>query len=64
MITVDMTHKKEEIAQHLAENAISVVGKTTLAKCVNPRIKDLKNLSQSMTQESRGRLLVDVPINA
>ena len=61
--TVDVTTRRE-IAQHLAENAISVVRKTTLAKCVNPRIKDLKSLSQSVTQGGRDRLIVDVPINA
>ena len=49
--TVDVTTRRE-IAQHLAENAISVVAKTTLAKCVNPQVKDLKSLSQSVTQES------------
>ena len=47
-----LTTRKEEIAQHLAEIAISVVVKTTLAKCANP-VKDptdLKSLSQSVTQ--------------
>ena len=53
---------EREIVQHLARSAINVVGKTTLAKCVDP-VKDLTNLSQSMTQESQARLMVDVPIN-
>ena len=51
-----------EISQHLAKNAIIVVRKTTLAKCVDP-VRDPTSLSQSMTQESQARLLVDVPIN-
>ena len=44
---------------HLARNAINVVEKTTLAKCVNP-VRDLTSLSQSMTQESQDRLMVNV----
>ena len=54
---MDANHKKEEIAQHLAENAISVVVKTTLAKCAS--------LSQSVTQGGPDRPMeIDVPINA
>ena len=46
------------------KNAISVVGKTTIAKCVD-LVRDPTDfsLSQGMTQESQDRLVVDVPIN-
>ena len=53
--TVGITTKRE-IVQHLAKNAISVVTKTTLAKCAS--------LSQSMTQGGPDRPMeIDVPIN-
>ena len=60
--TVDVTTRRE-IVQRLAENAISVVIKTTLAKCVDHR--DLMSLSQSMNQGVLDRPMeIDVPINA
>ena len=49
---------ERDIVQHLARSAIDVVRKTTLAKCVNPQVRDLTSfsLSQSVTQESQARL--------
>ena len=43
-----------ETVQHLAKNAINVVVRTTLEKCVD-LARDLTNLSQDMTQESQAR---------
>ena len=57
--TVDVTTRRE-IAQHLEKNAISVVRKNTLAKCVNPQVKDLKSLSQSVTQGGLDKPMINV----
>ena len=53
---------EREIVLHLAKNAISVVERTTIVKCVDPS-RDLTMMSQGVTQESQDRLMVDVPIN-
>ena len=58
VIGVDILMERE-IVLHLARNAINVVEKTTSAKCVNP-VRDLTSLSQSVTQESQDRLIVNV----
>ena len=53
VIDVDVLMERE-IVQHLAKNAITVVEKTTSAKCVNP-VRDSASLSQSVTQESQAQ---------
>ena len=60
VINVDILMRRE-IVWCLARIVSNVVVRTTLGKCVGPR--DLANPSQSVTQESQARLMVDVLIN-